>query len=200
MKKILIYAMIMVVVGFAVARTARLISDLRSENRTLQGNVETLMVGAEYYKTKAGESTASVQQLTLKIGDYERLRSEDAAVITALGIKIKRLEATSLTASQTDITATVPLRDTVIVRDTIREVYKTFRWQDAWTSVDGIIDNDSVAVNVQSVDTLRQMVYRVPRTYLWGLIKCGTKAIRQEVVSSNPHTQIVYTEYIKLEN
>ena len=28
-------------------------------------------------------------------------------------------------------------------------------------------------------------------------IRWGTKAIRQEVVSSNPHTQIVYTEYIQ---
>ena len=33
---------------------------------------------------------------------------------------------------------------------------------------------------------------------LWLFFRWGTKAIRQEVVSSNPHTKIVYSEYIEL--
>lgn len=37
---------------------------------------------------------------------------------------------------------------------------------------------------------------RVSQRFLF--IRWGTKAIRQEVVSSNPHTRIVYTDYIKL--
>jgi len=35
----------------------------------------------------------------------------------------------------------------------------------------------------------------LPRRFLF--IRYGTKAIRQEMVSSNPHTQLVYTEYIE---
>ena len=50
---------------------------------------------------------------------------------------------------------------------------------------------------VRSVDTLRQVVHRVPRRLLG--IPCGVKCLRQEVVSSNPHTQIVYSEYIMIE-
>ena len=50
---------------------------------------------------------------------------------------------------------------------------------------------------IRSVDTLRQVVHRVPRRFLF--IRWGTKALRQQIVSSNPHTRIVYTEYVRIE-
>ncbi len=56
----------------------------------------------------------------------------------------------------------------------------------------------NVNCKVQSVDTLIQVVHRVTRQF-W-FIKWGTKAIRQDIVSKNPHSQIVYTEYIELKN
>lgn len=74
---------------------------------------------------------------------------------------------------------------------------RIFRWHDAWVSVEGVVAGDSVACRVQSVDTLRQIVHRVPRRFLF--IRWGTKALRQEIVSSNPHTRIVYTRYVKIE-
>ena len=36
-----------------------------------------------------------------------------------------------------------------------------------------------------------------PRRFLF--IRWGTKALRQEIISSNPHTRIVYSEYIRIE-
>ena len=59
------------------------------------------------------------------------------------------------------------------------------------------IRTDSVACRVESTDTLRQVVHRVPRRFLF--IRWGTKALRQEIVSSNPHTRIVYSDYVKFE-
>lgn len=77
------------------------------------------------------------------------------------------------------------------------EQERIFRWHDAWVRVEGVVRGDSVACRVQSVDTLRQVVHRVPRRFLF--IRWGTKALRQEIVTSNPHTQIVYTRYVKIE-
>lgn len=74
---------------------------------------------------------------------------------------------------------------------------RVFRWHDAWVSVEGVVAGDSVACRVRSVDTLRQIVHRIPRRFLF--IRWGTKALRQEIVSSNPHTRIVYTRYVKIE-
>ena len=77
--------------------------------------------------------------------------------------------------------------------DTLRH----FRWQDPWVRVEGIIRRDSVQCRICSVDTLRQIVHRIPHRFLF--IRWGTKALRQEIVSQNPHTRIVYTEYIRIE-
>ncbi|WP_353739197.1 DUF6549 family protein, partial [Muribaculum intestinale] len=53
-----------------------------------------------------------------------------------------------------------------------------------------------VELDVVSCDTIKQIIHRVPKKF-W-FIKWGCKAIRQEVVSTNPHTKITYTEYIEL--
>lgn len=105
----------------------------------------------------------------------------------------------TVTATSVDLRA--PVRDTVVLlrRDTlrIRDTLKLFRWRDAWVTVEGRIRTDSVACRVESTDTLRQVVHRVPRRFLF--IRWGTKALRQEIVSSNPHTRIVYSDYVKFE-
>ena len=100
---------------------------------------------------------------------------------------------------QTKLEVVVPIRDTVVIRDTVKTIdtLRLFRWQDNWVTIDGVIDSDSVACTLRSVDTLHQVVYRVPRRF-W-FIKFGTKALRQHIVSSNPHSEIVYTEYVKIE-
>ena len=51
--------------------------------------------------------------------------------------------------------------------------------------------------NEKKEDTLRQIIHRVPRRFLF--LRFGTKAVRQEIVSSNPHSRIVYTEYVRFE-
>jgi hypothetical protein len=102
----------------------------------------------------------------------------------------------------------VPLHDTIVRRDfaavcdsgrlaaAVRfDTVRSFRWRDPWVTVEGRIRGDSVACRVESVDTLRQVVHRVPRRFLF--IRFGTKAVRQEIVSSNPHTRIVYAEYVR---
>ena len=38
--------------------------------------------------------------------------------------------------------------------------------------------------------------FDVPRRFLF--FRWGTKAIRQEIIPANPHTRIVYAEYVQL--
>jgi hypothetical protein len=60
----------------------------------------------------------------------------------------------------------------------------------------GCAFNDSANFTIKSTDTLIQVVHRIPKRFLF--FKFGTKAIRQEIVSRNPHSEIVYTEHIEL--
>ena len=86
--------------------------------------------------------------------------------------------------------------DSIVYRDGVLDSLKMFKWSDAWVDVAGEIRGRDVSLDVVSNDTIRQIIHRVPKKF-W-FIKWGTKAIRQEVVSSNPHTKITYTEYIEL--
>lgn len=196
---------------YAVLVTAALIFALRhyrSENQRLTQNQEALAADLTHYRTQAGEEAASAQVLRLRCAEFERLRAEDAAEIRRLGIRLRRLEATARLASTTQTRFQAPLKDTIAVRrDTSGildptgspqfDTLKTFRWHDPWIRIEGSIARDSVRCCVSSVDTLRQVIHRIPRRFLF--IRWGTKALRQEIVSSNPHTRIVYAEYIRIE-
>lgn len=172
---------------------------LWGEQQREKSNNQALLQSVNYYKTEAEKSAASVQILRLRCGEFEELRAADAEKIRQMGLKIRRLESAANSVTQTKLEVVVPIRDTVVIRDTVKTIdtLRLFRWQDNWVTIDGVIDSDSVTCTLRSVDTLHQVVYRVPRRF-W-FIKFGTKALRQHIVSSNPHSEIVYTEYVKIE-
>lgn len=173
-----------------------IIAHLYGDNQRLRRNQHSLLSDVELYQTKAGESAASVEALKLRLDEFREHRAADAERIKELGIRLRRAESFAKSATESDYEATLLLRDTVIVRDTIRDTVRTFEGGDRWSKIRGIVKADSIAYALHSVDTLYQVVHRVPRKF-W-FIRYGTKAIRQEIVSSNPHTKLVYTEYIEL--
>lgn len=194
MKKTAILLLLAATVAAAAAyRTAR---RYRDENIRLQRNQTVLADSLRRYVTLNGEYAASVEALTLRCDEFRRLRAADAERIRSLGIRLRRLERTAAAATATAVEISAPAHDTVIVRDTLHDTVRLFRWRDAWVEVEGRIRREEVECSVRSRDTLRQIVHRVPRRFLF--IRFGTKAVRQEIVSSNPHTQVVYTEYVEL--
>lgn len=199
MKRYLFLALL-VLFGLLWVQTVRLRGE-RAERRRMQSNNEVLTDSVEFYRTESGRSAASRQMFELRASELERYNAQLSATVRELRIKARRLEAAATTATATIVELRARLRDTVIYRGpeagpVIHATVKVFRWADPWVTVEGLIDGDSVGCAVRSIDTLQQIVHRVPRRFLF--IRWGTKAIRQEVVSSNPHTNIIYTEYIKL--
>lgn len=184
-----------------VATTALLLSllyirGLTAENRRLEANHATLLGEVELYRTKAGESAASVGVLTLQLDEMREQRAADARRIRDLDIRLRRAESYARSVTTSSYEAIMPLRDSIIVRDTLRDTVRIFLGGDVWSRVAGVIRGDSLRYSVQSIDTLFQVVHRVPRRFLF--FRYGTKAIRQEIVSSNPHTRLVYSEYVEL--
>ena len=173
-----------------------IIAHLYSDNQRLRRNQHSLLNDVELYQTKAGESAATVEVLSLKLDEFREHRAADATRIKELGIRLRRAESFAKSATESRYAATLPLRDTITIRDTIRDTVRIFEGGDRWSTIRGIVKADSIAYALHSVDTLYQVVHRVPRKF-W-FIRYGTKAIRQEIVSSNPHTKLVYSEYIEL--
>ena len=194
MKKILFWAaavalVAIVVSGFIIAHLAR-------ENERLRRNESALRHGVELYRTESGRSAAAVEALEMEVAEFRELHRDAAKEIASLGIRLRRAESVAQSVAVTTLTDTVVVRDTIVVRDTVAVAARHFAAVDAWSRVEAILFGDSVQYAVRTIDTLHQVVHRVPRRFLF--IPYGTKAIRQEVWSSNPNVELVYTEYIEL--
>lgn len=169
---------------YALAITALLLCTLRhyrSENRRLEQNQTALTSDLHHYRTRLGEEAASAQALRLRCAEFERLRDADAERIRALGIRLRRLEAASKHVTRTEVTLRAPLGDSLLqpaapTQDPLRRTpheallpdsLRRFRWSDPWVTVEGILGRDSVACRIESRDTLRQIVHRIPRRFLF---------------------------------
>lgn len=194
MKKRLL-TVIGVLVLFLIASVVAL-RKARAEKERLEANQTALLSQVEYYTTKNGKSAADVRKLTLTVDELKQYNATLKKTADDLGIKLKRVQSASTTGVRTEVKFITQVRDSIVYRDSIIVPVKAFTWRDPWTDVSGVIERDSVDLSVQSVDTLTTIVHKIPHKF-W-FIKWGCKAIKQTVVSSNPHTKITYTEYIEV--
>ena len=194
MKKQLL-TVIGVLVLFLIASVVAL-RKARAEKERLEANQTALLSQVEYYTTKNGKSAADVRKLTLTVDELKQYNATLKKTADDLGIKLKRVQSASTTGVRTEVKFITQVRDSIVYRDSIIVPVQAFTWRDPWTDVVGVIERDSVDLSVQSVDTLTTIVHKIPHKF-W-FIKWGCKAIKQTVVSSNPHTKINYTEYIEV--
>lgn len=166
--------------------------DVKEINR-LESNQSSLLNGAIEFKTRDSLNASMVDRLQLTIKELKRLNDEKESIIENLGIKLKRAESVSTTATETRREIVVETKDSIVFLD--RPV-KTIRFSDDYLTLSGIIDESKFSGIIVSRDTLVQVIHRVPKKFLF--IKYGTKAIRQSIVSRNPYSRIVYQEYIEL--
>lgn len=213
-----------VLLAAALALTMRCCTVERAAKREAEQDRSALLGEVRLWQTQYNRSAASVEALTLQRNELERYRHEYDAVLRELNIRKRRTESLAQTVSQLTLELAARLEpdgrtfpgtttdetsaaETYAVPETLftpgaygtpdtAATGRRFYWQDTWVRVEGAIEGDSVRCAVHSADTLTQVIHRVPRRFLF--FRWGTRAIRQEVVSSNPHNRIVYTEYIRL--
>ena len=195
MKKILLYGNIALVI--AVMVLSCWLNNTREEKKRLANNQESLLSDIEYYKTESGKNAASVQKLVLTKSELEKHCQDLTQTVEDLGIKVKRLQSATTTVTKTEVEIQTVVRDSIMYRDR-PVILKTIKWKDPWIKLDGILDGDNFSAKIQSIDSLSHVAHRVPKKFLF--FRFGTKAVRLEVVNKNPHSKIVYTEYIEIKN
>ena len=174
----------------------------KHEIERLTTNQTALAKDVETYKTKDGKNAAKIIELELSRGEFEKLCAEQVKTIEELNLKVKYLQGISTTASSTNVEFKTILKDSIIYhyRDSIvyKETLKTFKWNDNWNVVDGVINKDTVECKYHGVDTLNIVLTRVPKKFLF--FKWGTKYIEVDIVHSNPSTTIEYSKMTKISN
>lgn len=197
MKKQLILTLLLLSAGLSLALTHyyRRASQLDLDRHALLARLELL-------QHQHDTLISHCEVLRLDRDEFRRLYHTEAERLRKLNIRLRRVEALATSVTQSHLVADTPLRDTLRTRhrDTLPPMLDTLRhftWSDPWNRIEGILSRDSVRCEVYSIDTLHQIVHRIPRRFLF--IRWGTKALRQEIRSSNPSTHIIYTDYLIIE-
>ena len=168
-------------------------NNIISQDRDLyKRNMNSALMECVEWKTKDSLSAAKNATLNLKISELERYRIDDIDQINQLKKKNEELNNLIKNSSKTEIKIITQLKDTVIYKDTV----KYFNWNDNWTSVKGLIQKDTVDLNISNSDSLVISVATKYKRFLGFLWK--TKKIKDQnvyVVSKNPHTTITNIEY-----
>lgn len=193
MKTKLLLATLLLIAALALATRHfyRLADRLENDRHSFISRLEALTAQRDSLRNRC-------EVLRLDRAEFERLYQAEAEKLQAMKIKLRRVESVAQSVSSTTLTATAPLRDTIrILRSDsapLLDTARLFRWSDPWNRIEATIRGDSMQCEIHSIDTLHQVVHRVPRRFLF--FRWGTKALRQEIHSSNPSTRIIYTDYV----
>ena len=169
---------------------------LRSENQRLNQNIATLTSDVELYRTRSGDSAAEVRSLRLRQSELEQTNEALTDQIGQLKIRLRHINSLATAATQTVVEFSTQIPDTVLRRPVV-DTIRLPLYADTWNSVQATLIGDRIEGRFSSVDTLHQVVYRVPHRFLF--IRYGTKELRQVITSSNPSTRLVYSSHITIE-
>lgn len=194
-KRLLIEVATLIILLFAVGHYRGQWQKERAGRIRLSANQAVLLSDLQTYQISDSLNAARVDALTMTVAEFRKGFSDMQGMLKEMNVKIKRLETVAITGTETSYYITAPVRDSLVfvpVPDTL----KTLRYSDNWITIDGYIKAREFIGKIESRDTLVQVVHRVPRRFLF--FRYGTKGIRQEIMSKNPHTKINYSRYIKL--
>ncbi|MBP5694102.1 MAG: hypothetical protein J6X03_01425 [Bacilli bacterium] len=182
-----------VVLSVAFLSTCSYIKKLKVENLAYRQNVSVLMDSTNHYKVADSLNAIQVKELQLSLAEYKKYRQDDQALIE----KLKADKAQTIIKTETKIEYEIKteIRDSIIYKDTL----KAFQYHDKWTDVIGLLDKDSVDLQIKNkeelmlVESLQRKKFLFFKLPVWLF---GYKHKTLDVVSKNPNTTIVSTEYV----
>ena len=200
-RKLLIAIACISAVAIAVILTNKRIEQLTAERDRYKGNTAALLTDVEFFKMRDSLNAARVESLQLTIKEFERFRADDAELIRELKARNRDLSAVNTTQSQTIIDLRATPRDTVIiVRDSIVTPAVAVHCGDAWFDFDGLLTKDQFTGTLKNRDSLllaETIKYKRFLGFLWKTRRVQDR--RVDVVSKNPHTQILGVEHVVIE-
>ena len=196
----------LVLIPFAMVMALKECHDRQREAHSMNEDQNVLMHNGkvEIGQTQSGKPMASVSAISLKPSSLKR-NPDSLLAVTSKDLKIKprRMVAAIKTSSlaTADIHAAITTDSIYDEADKDSNVLLSYprspqqvSWSDPWMSLRGTIRGDSFTARIESRDTLQMIIHRVPRKFLF--FRYGTKGVRMDVVSQNPHTRLSYPKVI----
>lgn len=175
----------------------RRIVSIRQERDRYQQNSDALLSDMKQWRVDSTSMATDVKSLRLTVDEFKRYRAEDLAKIKQMGVKIKNLEAAAKHQLEVNAEITAQVKDSVVIRDTVPVLVKSVSMITPHIQLSGIIERDSLIGKIHLPVTLRQAVWiEYKRRWLfWKKVV----AVHQTITSDNPHVEIKYSEYIRID-
>lgn len=167
----------------------------RERNRYRQ-NTEALLADISRIQIDSTRMAVDAKMLRLTVSEYEEYRAQDARLIKKLGARIKDLEAAAKHRLSVEAEITSPVKDSVILRDTVFVPVQTVEMINPHIEFRGMIEDSVLTAKVHIPVTLNQAVW-VEYKRRWIFWK-RVKAVHQTITSDNPYVEIEYSEYIQI--
>lgn len=196
-------AIIFLIVGFI---QQQYISIIKHDRDKYKSNTETLLDSVKHYKVNDSLNAVAVKELNLTLSEYKTYRAQDLALINLLAVKGRDIQGITTSELKSLYKLIGTARDTtIIIRDTIdRPVEKPVKHisiKDKWYSFNGYLDAyNNFSGDFISKDSLLYVETVKHKRFLGFLWK--TKKIKdrkQDIISKNPHTEILNAEFITVE-
>lgn len=170
-------------------------SHLKSENKKLKANQETLLDSVKSFKVSDSLNTITIGNLELSLKQFKKYHADDAILIKQL--KGQKPEVIIKPSAQTEYKVRTGLKDSIIYKDTL----KTILYKSKWNYISGFVDKDTINLNIINYDELliteslqkkKFLFFRLPISIF------GYKRKVLNVISKNPNTKIMSAEYITI--
>ncbi len=147
-----------------------------------------------HFKTINGKLAAKVDVLQFRNTEIKKIYPEILEEIKNLKIKSRLATQFSETVLHNQIEISAELKDSL--RDDSVKV-QSFDYKDEFYEVKGQILSDSIHLNINSCDSIIQVVYKGKRNrpWLWFFSK---RNLEQVIYSKNPNSEIQYSRIIEI--
>ena len=210
MKDVIIKIGLIVAIALFIANSVARIRSLKSENDRLKGNQELLLsekesltAQSQFYKVSDSLNAAKISALNFSLSEYEKYRKQDIKQIEQLKISKSDLQAVVSSQSETINLLSIKLKDSIRI-DTVtfnNDTLKCFKYKSKWTDVAGCLNlnRDTVELQIanrESIKVVETIKYKRFLGFLWKTSKVKSRQV--DIVSDNPNTSIINSEYVNI--
>ena len=210
MKDVIIKIGLIVAVALFIANSVARIRSLKSENDRLKGNQELLLsekesltAQSQFYKVSDSLNATKISALNFSLSEYEKYRKQDIKQIEQLKISKLDLQAVVSSQSETINLLSIKLKDSIRI-DTVtfnNDTLKCFKYKSKWTDAAGCLNlnRDTIELQIanrESIKVVETIKYKRFLGFLWKTSKVKSRQV--DIVSDNPNTSIINSEYVNI--
>ena len=170
---------------------------LETERDKYQSNTNALLSDVKRLRIDSTTTAVDIKTLRLTLDEYRQYRAEDAEKIKKLGVKLNDLQMAAKYRLEINAPLETALKDSVIVRDTVRINVKAVEMDTPYLQLSGTIEDNHLSGRIHVPVTLQQVVWIEPK-YRFLCWRWGIKAMHQTIASDNPYVEIKYSEVIEI--